>query len=49
MLREKSALVVKIHKGLDIVLTIAAFVGAYLKIPAASYGESSTVGNSVCF
>ncbi|MDP2854670.1 MAG: hypothetical protein Q8O28_10565 [Smithellaceae bacterium] len=29
MLREKSALVVKIHKGLDIVLTVIAFVGAY--------------------
>jgi|CryGeyStandDraft_6_1057127.scaffolds.fasta_scaffold577200_1 hypothetical protein len=36
MLREKSALVVKIHKGLDIALTVIAFVGAYLKIPAAS-------------
>jgi len=45
MLREKSALIVKIHKGIDIALTVVAFVGAYLKIPAASYGE----GNSVYF
>jgi len=30
-------------------MTVVAFVGAYLKIPAASYGESSTVGNSVYF
>jgi len=29
MLREKSALIVKIHKGLDIALTVIAFVGAY--------------------
>jgi len=29
MLRERSALVVKIHKGLDIALTVIAFVSAY--------------------
>ena len=29
MLREKSALIVKIHKGIDIALTVVAFVGAY--------------------
>lgn len=29
MLRERSALIVKIHKGLDIALTVISFIGAY--------------------